>query len=135
MRKTLFSLLLLAMTAVAAHAQRTITVAKDGTGDYAKMVFAATGNVSTNGLYIGGPMRVVFETEFAFDKNSAGQATPIGLMQVPTTVNNDYVRAAVVDLNGKTPGKIVIAVFNYAVSRPGHAAASFRNKYTEKGCF
>ncbi len=71
-----------------------------GTGDYAKMVFAATGNISTNGLYIGGPMRVVFETDFAFDKNSAGQATPIGLMQVPTTVNNDYLRSTVMDLNG-----------------------------------
>ena len=71
-----------------------------GTGDYAKMVFAATGNISTNGLYIGGPMSVVFETDFAFDKNSAGQATPIGLMQAPTAVNNDYLKATVVDLNG-----------------------------------
>ena len=71
-----------------------------GTGDYAKMVFAATGNISTNGLYIGGPMRVVFETDFAFDKDSAGQATPIGLMQVASVVNDDYIRATVVDLNG-----------------------------------
>ena len=45
-------------------------------------------------------MTITFETDFAFDKNSAGQATPIGLMQAPTAVNNDYLRATVVDLNG-----------------------------------
>ena len=40
------------------------------------------------------------DVAFAFNTNSIGQATPLGLMQVPTDVNNDYLRATVVDLNG-----------------------------------
>jgi autotransporter-associated beta strand protein len=71
-----------------------------GSGDRAKVVFGASGNFSTNGVYFGGPMKIEMGTDFAFNTNSVGVATALGFMQVPSTENSDYVAPVEMDLCG-----------------------------------
>lgn len=71
-----------------------------GVGDRVKVVFGASGNFSKNGVYFGGPMKVEMGVDFAFNTNSAGIATALGFMQVPSIVNSDNYAPVVMDLRG-----------------------------------
>jgi autotransporter-associated beta strand protein len=63
-----------------------------------ELVFSAVGNMATNGLFVGGYMKVIFATDFAFDADSNGIASPLSLMRVPGDAY--YNNACVVDLQG-----------------------------------
>ena len=72
----------------------------NGSDKNARLVFAATGNYSREGLYLAGPMHVDIEADFAFNTNSSGIATSIALLKTPISANGDDYKPCVVDLNG-----------------------------------